>query len=59
MTMIHHIFNSGGAARDIELSVASVSVSFASLNTAINVAAYRDEVTTDTVNSFAPTPCTN
>ena len=55
MTTSHHIFTSGGAAHDVELLVASVSVSFASINTFINVAAYTDEDTTGTVNPFAPT----
>ena len=54
--MSHHIITSGGAAHDVKLSVAPMSVSFASSSTAKNVAAYTDEDTTDTVDSFAPTP---
>ena len=38
------------------MSVAPASVSFAILDTAINVAAYTNKYTTDTVNPFAPTP---
>ena len=56
MTKSRHIFTSGGAAHDVELSVAPASVSFASLDTAISVAAYTDEDTTDTDNLFAPAP---
>ena len=56
MTMSHHIFTSGGAAHDVKHSVAPASVSFAILDTTINVSAYTDEDTTDTVNPFAPAP---
>ena len=56
MTKSHHIFTSGGAAHDIELSDAPVLVSFACPNNASNFAAYTDDDTTDTVNSFAPAP---
>ena len=56
MTMIHHIFTSGGAAHDFELSVAPVSVSFASLNTVITIATYTDDDTANIVNPFAPAP---
>ena len=56
MTMSHHIFTSGGAAHDVEDSAACASASFSILDTAINVAAYTDEDTTDTVNPFAPAP---
>ena len=54
MTMIHHIFTSGGAAHKVKYSVAPASASFASLDTAINVAAYTNEDITDTVNPFFP-----
>ena len=47
--MSHHIFTSGGAAHDVKHSVAPASVSFAILDTTINVSAYTDEDTTDTV----------
>ena len=56
MMISSHIFTSGGAAHDVEHSVAPTSVSFAILDTAINVAAYTDNDTTDTVNPFAPAP---
>ena len=56
MTMSHHIFTSGGETYDVGLIVAIASDSFASLNTAINVAAYTYEDTTQTVNPFAPAP---
>ena len=56
MKMSRHIFTFGGAAHDVEHSVAPASISFAVLDTAINVAAYTDEDTTDTVNPFAPAP---
>ena len=56
MTMSHHIFfTSGGAAYNVELSVSAASISFASLDTAIDVAAYTDEDTA-TVNLLAPAP---
>ena len=56
MTMGHHIFTSGGADHDVKHSVAPASVSFAILDTAINVAAYTNKDTTDTFNPFAPAP---
>ena len=56
MTMSHHIFTSSDAAHDVEHSVAPASVSFSILDTYINVAAYTDGDTTDTVNPFAPAP---
>ena len=56
MTTSHNIFTSGGAAHNVELSVAPALVSFTSLDTANNVAAYTDEDTTGTVNPFAPAP---
>ena len=56
MTMSHHIFfTSCGAAYNVELSVSAASISFASLDTAIDVAAYTDEDTA-TVNLLAPAP---
>ena len=54
--MSHHIFTSGGAAHDIKLWVAPASVSFAGLETAINIDAYIDEDTTDAFNPYAPGP---
>ena len=56
MTLSLHVSTPAGAAHDIELSVAPASVSFASLDTAINVGAYSDEDTTGTFNPFAPAP---
>ena len=56
MTMSHQIFTSGGAAHDVDYSVAPASVSFAILDTAISVTVYTDDDTTDTVNPLAPAP---
>ena len=56
MTMSHQIFTSGGAAHDVDYSVAPASVSFAILDTAISVTVHTDDDTTDTVNPLAPAP---
>ena len=54
--MSHHISTPGGAAHDVDPSIAPLSVSSTSLDAAISDAAYTDEDTTDSINSFAPSP---